>query len=97
LAKLADQITRGTGPKGGDKITRAVGRIENRYKLAKLFDISVAEDGFSFARNPAHRRRGQTRWFLRHPHQRRRQSPGGRARRRCLQGPLPMSSAPSAA
>ena len=41
LAKLADQIA------------RAVGRIENRYKLAKLFDISVAEDGFSFARNPA--------------------------------------------
>jgi transposase len=53
LAKLADQIARGTGPKGGDKIARAVGRIENRYKLAKLFDISVAEDGFSFARNPA--------------------------------------------
>jgi len=53
LAKLADQIARGTGLKGGDKIARAVGRIENRYKLAKLFDISVAEDGFSFARNPA--------------------------------------------
>src|SRR5215470_14031805 len=53
LAKLTDQITRGTGPKGQDKIARAVGRIENRYKLAKLFDIAVAEDGFSFARNPA--------------------------------------------
>jgi transposase len=53
LAKLADQIARGTGRKGQDKIARAVGRIENRYKLAKLFDISVAEDGFSFARNPA--------------------------------------------
>ena len=53
LAKLADQITRGTGPKGQDKIARAVGRIENRYKLAKLFDISVAEDGFRFARNAA--------------------------------------------
>ena len=51
MAKLADQIARGTGPKGQDKIARAVGRIENRYKLAKLFDISVAEDGFSFARN----------------------------------------------
>src|SRR5215469_13447494 len=49
LAKLADQIARGTGPKGQDKIARAVGRIENRYKLAKLFDIAVAEDGFSFA------------------------------------------------
>jgi len=53
LAKLTDQITRGTGPKGQDKIARAVGRIENRYKLAKLFDISVAEDGFTVARNPA--------------------------------------------
>jgi transposase len=52
LTKLADQIARGTGRKGQDKIARAVGRIENRYKLAKLFDITVAEDGFSFARNP---------------------------------------------
>jgi hypothetical protein len=25
----------------------AVGRIENRYKLAKHFDIAVAEDGFT--------------------------------------------------
>ena len=53
LTKLADQIARGTGPTGQDKIGRAVGRIENRYKLAKLFDITVGEDGFSFGRNPA--------------------------------------------
>jgi hypothetical protein len=53
LAKLADQIGRGTGPKGRDNIARAVGRIENRYKLAKHFDIAVAEDGFIFGRNPA--------------------------------------------
>jgi len=53
LTKLADQIARGTGPTGQDKIARAVGRIENRYKLAKLFDITVAEDGFTFGRNPA--------------------------------------------
>jgi Transposase DDE domain len=53
LTKLADQIARGTGPKGQDKIARAVGRIENRYKLAKLFDIAIAEDGFTFRRNPA--------------------------------------------
>ena len=52
LTKLADQIARGTGPGGQDKIARAVGRVENRYKLAKLFDLAVAEDGFSFARNP---------------------------------------------
>ena len=53
LTKLADQIACGTGRTGRDKIGRAVGRIENRYKLAKLFDIAVAEDGFTFARNPA--------------------------------------------
>ena len=53
LTKLADQIARGTGPTGQDKIARRVGRIENRYKLAKLFDITVAEDGFTFGRNHA--------------------------------------------
>ena len=53
LRKLADQIARGSGPAGQDKIARAVGRIENRYKLAKLFDIAIAEDGFTFRRNPA--------------------------------------------
>src|SRR5467141_1652328 len=53
LTKLADQIARGTGPTGQDKIGRAVGRIENRYKLAKLLDITVGEDGFTFGRNPA--------------------------------------------
>jgi len=53
LTKLADQIACGTGRTGRDKIGRAVGRIENRYKLAKLFDISVGEDGFTFGRNPA--------------------------------------------
>jgi transposase len=52
LAKLADQIARGTGPKGTDRIARAIGRLENRYKLAKLFDITVGEYGFTFARSP---------------------------------------------
>jgi hypothetical protein len=52
LAKLAEQIARGTGLKGQDKIARAVGRIENRYKLAKRFDIAIAADDFTFARNP---------------------------------------------
>jgi len=52
LGKLAEQLARGTGRKGQDKIARAVGRIENRYKLAKLFDIAVAADGFTFACNP---------------------------------------------
>jgi len=50
--KLAERIAAGTGPKGQEQIARAVGRIENRYKLAKLFDIAVAADGFTFVRNP---------------------------------------------
>jgi len=53
LTKLAEQIAHGRGPKGTAKIARAVGRVENRYKLAKHFDIAVAEDGFTFHRNHA--------------------------------------------
>jgi len=53
LRKLADQIARGGSSAGQDKIARAVGRIENRYKLAKLFDLAIAEDGFTFRRNLA--------------------------------------------
>jgi hypothetical protein len=32
--------------------SRAVGSIENRNELAKLFDIAVVADGFTSARNP---------------------------------------------
>jgi hypothetical protein len=53
LSKLADKIAHGRGPTGRDKIARAVGRIENRYKLAKHFDIAIAEDGFTVQRNQA--------------------------------------------
>ena len=52
LARLSDKIGEGRGPKGRDKIGRALGRMENRYKVAKHFDITVAEDGFTFRRNP---------------------------------------------
>ena len=54
FGQLADKIAHGRGPKGKDKIARAVGRIENRYKLAKHFDIAIAEDGFTAHRNQAH-------------------------------------------
>ena len=77
FGKLAEQFARGTGP-GQDKIARAVGRIENRYKLAKLFDIAVGEDGFTFARNPD-RIAAEARLD-----QRRRQRPGYRQRGRRL-------------
>jgi transposase len=53
FSKLADKIAHGRGAKGRDKIARAVGRIENRYKLAKHFDIAIAEDGFTVRRNQA--------------------------------------------
>ena len=53
FSRLADKIAHRRGPKGKDKIARAVGRIENRYKLAKHFDIAVAEDGFTVHRNQA--------------------------------------------
>jgi hypothetical protein len=43
LAKLAGQMARGTGRKGQEDCAR-LGRVENGYKLAKLFDIAVAED-----------------------------------------------------
>jgi hypothetical protein len=52
FSKLAEQFARSTGPKGHDKIARAVGCIENRYKLAKLFDIAVAEDGSALPATP---------------------------------------------
>src|SRR6202022_1275618 len=35
------------------KLAGAVCRIQNRYKLAQLFAIAIAEDGFTFRRNPA--------------------------------------------
>ena len=57
FAKLADKIAHRRGPKGKgkgkDKIGRALGRIENRYKLAKHFDIAIGEEGFTFHRNQA--------------------------------------------
>jgi hypothetical protein len=53
FGQLADKIAHGRGRKGKDKIARAVGRIENRYRLAKHFDIAIAEDGFTFCRNQA--------------------------------------------
>jgi hypothetical protein len=53
FGQLADKIAHGRDPNGKDKIARAVGRIENRYKLAKHFDIATAEDGFTAHRNPA--------------------------------------------
>ena len=53
FAKLADKIAHRRGPKGKDKIGRALGRIENRYKLAKHFDIAIGDEGFTFHRNQA--------------------------------------------
>src|SRR3712207_426970 len=37
--------------KGADQIGLAVGKAVNRYKVAKHFDLDIAETSFSFARN----------------------------------------------
>jgi hypothetical protein len=53
FGQLVDKIAHGRRPRGQDKIARVVGRLENRYKLAKHFDIAIAEDGFTVHRNQA--------------------------------------------
>lgn len=37
--------------KGADRISLAVGKVVNRYKVAKHFDLDIGEAAFSFARN----------------------------------------------
>jgi transposase len=53
LEKVA-QATRRTKwrLKGKDAIGLRVGRVINKYKVAKLFDCKIEDDGFSYCRNP---------------------------------------------
>ncbi len=69
-----------------NKIARAVGRIENRYKLAKLFDITVTAKTASAlpATTLASPPRPGSTGFMSSAHQPRRQRPGRRRRRRRL-------------
>jgi len=51
LRKIADAVTRERRPlRGADKIGLRLGRVVNRYKMAKHFEIEIADDSFSFSR-----------------------------------------------
>ncbi len=51
LAKIADAIARERRPlRGAERIGLRLGRVVNRYKMAKHFDIAIGDDSFTFAR-----------------------------------------------
>ena len=50
LAAIQDRVTAGR-LKGADKIGLAVGKIVNKYKVAKHFDLDIGTAAFSFSRN----------------------------------------------
>ena len=57
--------------RGRDAIGIAVGKIIDRYKMAKHFDITITDTDLVIEREyPADRRRGLARWYLRRAHQR---------------------------
>ena len=54
--KLLEPIVRATGRQkrpfqGQDKIALRVGKLINRYKMAKYFELQITEHSFAFARN----------------------------------------------
>jgi transposase len=52
LAKIAEQVVRRTKKKmTADEIGVKVGKIINRYKMGKHFDLTIEDDLFRFARN----------------------------------------------
>lgn len=54
LAKLARQVSRRTKrPMSQTEIALKAGRIVNRFKVAKHFELSIAEGVFDYARQPA--------------------------------------------
>lgn len=50
LAAIHTRVTAGR-LKGADRIGLAVGKVIDRYKVAKHFDLDIGETAFSFARN----------------------------------------------
>ena len=51
LAKIADAIARERRPlRGAERIGLRLGRVVNRYKMAKHFAIAIGDDSFTFAR-----------------------------------------------
>jgi transposase len=54
LAAIKQRVERQRAPlRGADKIGMAVGTVLNRHKMAKHFDIQIADDRFAFARKEA--------------------------------------------
>jgi hypothetical protein len=54
LAAIAARVARANKPlRGRDKIALAVGRVIDRYKMAKHFDVTVTDDNLTFARRGA--------------------------------------------
>ncbi len=54
LAKLARQVSQRTKrPMGQTEIALKAGRIVNRFKVAKHFELSIADGVFDYARQPA--------------------------------------------
>jgi len=52
LGKIAAAVTRESRPlRDADKIALRLGRVVNRYKMAKHFDTAITEDSFSFSRD----------------------------------------------
>jgi hypothetical protein len=54
LAAIAARVHRAKKPLcGKDKIALAIGRVIDKYKMAKHFDLNITDDRFTFARNTA--------------------------------------------
>jgi transposase len=54
LAAIKQRVERQRAPlRGADKIGMTVGTVLNRHKMAKHFDIEIADDRFAFARKEA--------------------------------------------
>jgi hypothetical protein len=54
LAAIAARVHRAKKPlRGKDKIALAIGRVVDKYKMAKHFDLNITDDRFTFARNTA--------------------------------------------
>src|ERR1700731_2232215 len=54
LAAIAARVHRAKKPlRGKGKIALAIGRVIDKYKMAKHFDLNITDDRFTFARNTA--------------------------------------------
>lgn len=66
LEKIAAATTRARNPLSGrDQIGLRVGRVLNRHKVGKHFVLTIADDGFSYARDEARIAEEAARWNLR--------------------------------